>query len=160
MALDMHVSERPDDVIASLRANRTLDHVTDLIFQVHLVDPLHAHILRSIEFIAKPSRRRSLGKQVAEKGTVRRSQPEPASPFALADLGFVDGIMVCASRRESRRGSRFTGAASARRRSKSAPRSRSRSRAIANDIATTGAECREPPPRAQMSPVASIAIAT
>ena len=52
MALDMHVGT-PDDFIASLRADRTLDHVTDLIFQVHSVDPLHAHILRSIEFIAK-----------------------------------------------------------------------------------------------------------
>jgi putative FMN-dependent luciferase-like monooxygenase len=51
-ALDMHVGT-PDDVIASLRADRTLDRVTDLVFQVHSVDPPHAHILRSIELIAR-----------------------------------------------------------------------------------------------------------
>ena len=37
-ALDMHVGT-PDDVIASLRADSTLDRVTDLVFQVHPVDP-------------------------------------------------------------------------------------------------------------------------
>ena len=51
-ALDMHVGT-PDDVIASLRADSTLDRATDLVFQVHSVDPPHAHILRSIELIAK-----------------------------------------------------------------------------------------------------------
>jgi putative FMN-dependent luciferase-like monooxygenase len=51
-ALDMHVGT-PDDVIASLRADSTLDRVTDLVFQVHSVDPSHAHILRSIELTAK-----------------------------------------------------------------------------------------------------------
>jgi putative FMN-dependent luciferase-like monooxygenase len=51
-ALDMHVGT-PDDVIASLRADSTLDRVTDLVFQVHSVDPPHASILRSIELIAK-----------------------------------------------------------------------------------------------------------
>jgi putative FMN-dependent luciferase-like monooxygenase len=51
-ALDMHVGT-PDDVIASLRADSTLDRVTDLVFQVHSVDPPHAHILRSIELIAE-----------------------------------------------------------------------------------------------------------
>jgi putative FMN-dependent luciferase-like monooxygenase len=51
-ALDMHVGT-PDDVIASLRADSTLDRVTDLVFQVHSVDPLHALILRSIELTAK-----------------------------------------------------------------------------------------------------------
>ena len=40
-------------MIASLRADSTLDRVTDLVFQVHSVDPPHAHILRSIELIAK-----------------------------------------------------------------------------------------------------------
>jgi nucleotidyltransferase/DNA polymerase involved in DNA repair len=35
----MHVGT-PDDVIASLRADSTLDRVTDLVFQVHSVDPL------------------------------------------------------------------------------------------------------------------------
>jgi alkanesulfonate monooxygenase SsuD/methylene tetrahydromethanopterin reductase-like flavin-dependent oxidoreductase (luciferase family) len=51
-ALDMHIGT-PDDVIPSLRADSTLDRVTDLVFQVHSVDPPHAHILRSIELIAK-----------------------------------------------------------------------------------------------------------
>jgi putative FMN-dependent luciferase-like monooxygenase len=51
-ALDMHVGT-PDDVIASLRADTTLDRVTDLVFQVHSVDPPHALILRSIELTAK-----------------------------------------------------------------------------------------------------------
>jgi len=51
-ALDVHVGA-PDDVIASLRADSTLDRVTDLVFQVHSVDPPHAHILRSIELIAE-----------------------------------------------------------------------------------------------------------
>jgi putative FMN-dependent luciferase-like monooxygenase len=51
-ALDMHVGT-PGDVIASLRADSTLDRVTDLVFQVHSVDPPHVHILRSIELTAK-----------------------------------------------------------------------------------------------------------
>ena len=48
---DVHVGT-PADVIASLRADRTLAHVTDLVCQVHPVDPPHRHILRSIELIA------------------------------------------------------------------------------------------------------------
>ncbi|MGJ7543385.1 putative FMN-dependent luciferase-like monooxygenase [Variovorax sp. LT1R16] len=48
---DVHVGT-PDEVIASLRADRTLLHVTDLVCQVHSVDPPHRHILRSIELIA------------------------------------------------------------------------------------------------------------
>lgn len=48
---DVHVGT-PTDVIASLRADRTLAHVTDLVCQVHSVDPPHRHILRSIELIA------------------------------------------------------------------------------------------------------------
>lgn len=48
---DVHVGT-PDEVIASLRADSTLERVTDLVFQVHSVDPPHAHILRSIELIA------------------------------------------------------------------------------------------------------------
>jgi alkanesulfonate monooxygenase SsuD/methylene tetrahydromethanopterin reductase-like flavin-dependent oxidoreductase (luciferase family) len=51
-ALDMHVGA-PQDVIASLRADGALDRVTDLVFQVHSVDPPHSHILRSIELTAK-----------------------------------------------------------------------------------------------------------
>lgn len=48
---DVHVGT-PDEVIASLRADLTLQHVTDLVCQVHSIDPPHAHILRSIELIA------------------------------------------------------------------------------------------------------------
>jgi len=48
---DVHVGT-PSDVIASLRADRTLAQVTDLACQVHSVDPPHRHILRSIELIA------------------------------------------------------------------------------------------------------------
>jgi putative FMN-dependent luciferase-like monooxygenase len=51
-ALDMHVGT-PEDVITSLRADTTLDRVTDLVFQVHSADPPHAHILRSIELTAR-----------------------------------------------------------------------------------------------------------
>ncbi|MEU7896346.1 putative FMN-dependent luciferase-like monooxygenase [Nonomuraea sp. NPDC049152] len=48
---DTHVGT-PDEVIASLRADRTLDRVTDLVFQVHSADPPHPLILRSIELLA------------------------------------------------------------------------------------------------------------
>ena len=51
-AFDVHVGT-PDDVIASLRADRTLARVTDLAFQVHSVDPPHPYILRSLELIAE-----------------------------------------------------------------------------------------------------------
>lgn len=50
--LDVHVGT-PEDVIASLRADETLAHATDLVFQVHSVDPPHPLILRSIELIAR-----------------------------------------------------------------------------------------------------------
>ena len=49
--LDVHVGT-PADVVASLRADRTLERVTDLVFQVHSVDPPHPLILRSIELTA------------------------------------------------------------------------------------------------------------
>lgn len=51
-AFDVHVGAA-DDVIASLSADRTLERVTDLVFQVHSIDPPHPHILRSIELIAE-----------------------------------------------------------------------------------------------------------
>jgi hypothetical protein len=51
-AFDTHVGA-PDDVIASLRADSTLDRVTDLVFQVHSVDPPHPLVLRSIELVAE-----------------------------------------------------------------------------------------------------------
>lgn len=48
---DMHVGT-PEDVIASLGADRTLDRVTDVAFQVHPIDPPHELILRSLELVA------------------------------------------------------------------------------------------------------------
>ncbi|MBF9232183.1 putative FMN-dependent luciferase-like monooxygenase [Microvirga alba] len=50
-AFDTHVGT-PEDVIASLTADTTLSRVTDVVFQVHSVDPPHPYILRSIELIA------------------------------------------------------------------------------------------------------------
>jgi putative FMN-dependent luciferase-like monooxygenase len=49
---DVHVGA-PEDVIASLSADSTLQGVTDLVFQVHSVDPPHPLILRSLELIAE-----------------------------------------------------------------------------------------------------------
>jgi putative FMN-dependent luciferase-like monooxygenase len=51
-AFDTHVGT-PADVIASLRADSTLERVTDLVFQAHSIDPPHPYILRSIELIAE-----------------------------------------------------------------------------------------------------------
>jgi putative FMN-dependent luciferase-like monooxygenase len=51
-AFDTHVGT-PDDVMASLRADTTLERVTDLVFQVHSVDPPPAYVLRSIELVAE-----------------------------------------------------------------------------------------------------------
>jgi putative FMN-dependent luciferase-like monooxygenase len=51
-AFDVHVGT-PEDVITSLRADSTLERVTDLVFQVHSIDPPHPYILRSIELIAE-----------------------------------------------------------------------------------------------------------
>lgn len=50
-AFDTHVGTS-DDVIASLCADTVLERVTDLVFQVHSVDPPPAHVLRSIELVA------------------------------------------------------------------------------------------------------------
>lgn len=50
-AFDTHVGDA-DDVIASLRADATLERVTDLVFQAHSVDPPHPYVLRSIELVA------------------------------------------------------------------------------------------------------------
>ena len=49
--LDAHFGDAPA-VLASLRADSTLQRVTDISFQVHSIDPPHADILRSIELIA------------------------------------------------------------------------------------------------------------
>jgi putative FMN-dependent luciferase-like monooxygenase len=51
-AFDTHVGT-PDDVVASLRSDSTLERVTDLVFQVHSIDPPHPYILRSIELVAE-----------------------------------------------------------------------------------------------------------
>jgi putative FMN-dependent luciferase-like monooxygenase len=48
---DTHVGT-VDDVLESLSRDTTLPRVTDLVFQVHSVDPPHPLILRSIELIA------------------------------------------------------------------------------------------------------------
>ncbi|MEU0563852.1 putative FMN-dependent luciferase-like monooxygenase [Nonomuraea sp. NPDC005983] len=50
-AFDVHLGT-PQDVVESLLADPTLDRVTDLVFQVHSVDPPHPLILRSIELLA------------------------------------------------------------------------------------------------------------
>ncbi len=49
---DVHLG-RPEDVLASLKSDSILERATDLVFQVHSVDPPHPYILRSIELIAK-----------------------------------------------------------------------------------------------------------
>jgi hypothetical protein len=48
---DVHIGT-PDDVVASLRADPLLARATDLILQVHPVDPPAARTLRSLELIA------------------------------------------------------------------------------------------------------------
>lgn len=50
-AFDIHMGT-PDDVIASLHRDTTLNRVTDIAGQVHSVDPPHPLILRSIELFA------------------------------------------------------------------------------------------------------------
>lgn len=50
-AHDVHIGT-PDDVIASLGKDATLDAATDIVFQVHDIDPPHANVLRSIELLA------------------------------------------------------------------------------------------------------------
>jgi putative FMN-dependent luciferase-like monooxygenase len=74
-ASDAHVGT-PDDVIASLGADRTLDRVTDLVVQVHSMDPPHPLILRSIELMAD---------RVAPSLGWRR--PAPAAPAPRAVVG-------------------------------------------------------------------------
>ena len=50
-AYDVHVGT-PEEVIASLRADTALAQATDIVFQVHSIDPPHQAILRSIELTA------------------------------------------------------------------------------------------------------------
>ena len=51
-AFDVHFGT-PDQVIASLQADATLERATDLTMQVHSIDPPHPFILRSIELMAE-----------------------------------------------------------------------------------------------------------
>jgi len=50
-AMDVHIGT-PDEVIASLQGDSTLQRATDLTMQVHSIDPPHPYILRSIELFA------------------------------------------------------------------------------------------------------------
>jgi alkanesulfonate monooxygenase SsuD/methylene tetrahydromethanopterin reductase-like flavin-dependent oxidoreductase (luciferase family) len=51
-AFDVHLGT-PEQVIASLQADSTLQRATDLTMQVHSIDPPHPYILRSIELMAE-----------------------------------------------------------------------------------------------------------
>jgi alkanesulfonate monooxygenase SsuD/methylene tetrahydromethanopterin reductase-like flavin-dependent oxidoreductase (luciferase family) len=52
VAFDVHIGT-PEDVVASLQADATLERATDLTVQVHSIDPPHPYILRSIELVAE-----------------------------------------------------------------------------------------------------------
>ena len=51
-AMDVHIGT-PNEVIASLQGDSTLQRATDLTMQVHSIDPPHPYILRSIELFAE-----------------------------------------------------------------------------------------------------------
>lgn len=51
-AVDQHVGT-PDDVIKSLKRDTALQRATDIVFQVHSVDPPHEDIMKSIALTAK-----------------------------------------------------------------------------------------------------------
>ena len=51
-AFDVHIGT-PDEVIASLQADKTLERSTDLTVQIHSIDPPHPFTLRSIELVAE-----------------------------------------------------------------------------------------------------------
>jgi putative FMN-dependent luciferase-like monooxygenase len=72
---DSHVGT-PEDVIASLKADSTLERATDIAFQVHSMDPPHAFILRSIELVAE--------KVAPALGWKRQDAPAPV-PVAVGD---------------------------------------------------------------------------
>jgi putative FMN-dependent luciferase-like monooxygenase len=48
---DVHIGS-PEEVVESLRADRLLEHASDLMIQVHPVDPPHEKALRSLELFA------------------------------------------------------------------------------------------------------------
>ncbi len=68
-SLDTHVGA-PEDVIASLAADTVIPRATDVVFQVHSVDPPHPQILRSIELTAE---------QVAPALGWKTSRPRPVA---------------------------------------------------------------------------------
>lgn len=70
-ATDTHVGTI-EDVLASLHRDTTLSRVTDIVFQVHSVDPPHELVLRSIELIAAHVAPQ-LGWQKADKPAPRLS---------------------------------------------------------------------------------------
>ncbi len=51
-AFDVHIGT-PEEVIASLQADATIERATDITMQVHSIDPPHPFILRSIELMAE-----------------------------------------------------------------------------------------------------------
>lgn len=51
VSMDAHIGT-PDEVVASLEKDGTLERATDLTVQVHSIDPPHPFILRSIELVA------------------------------------------------------------------------------------------------------------
>ena len=75
-AFDVHVGT-PDDVIASLTADTTLNRCTDLAVQVHSIDPPHPWILRSIELVAQKV-------APAFGWRPKTTQPLPAEPETVA----------------------------------------------------------------------------
>ena len=52
VAFDQHVGT-PEDVIASLKKDTSLNRATDVVFQVHSVYPPHEDIMRSLELTEK-----------------------------------------------------------------------------------------------------------
>jgi putative FMN-dependent luciferase-like monooxygenase len=70
-AFDVHVGT-PADVIASLSADTTLDRVTDLVFQVHSVDPPMLISFARSSSPRKPSRRRLAGSRRQRRGIASR----------------------------------------------------------------------------------------
>jgi putative FMN-dependent luciferase-like monooxygenase len=67
-ATDTHVGT-VDEVLESLSRDTTLPRVTDLVFQVHSVDPPHELVLRSIELIA--------AEVAPQLGWAKAAQPAP-----------------------------------------------------------------------------------
>ena len=67
-----------DDVIASLGADRTLDHADQVTFQVHSIDPPHPHILRSIELVATDVAP-ALGRNLSENATAQKESTRVTS---------------------------------------------------------------------------------